>query len=109
MRRWLSLLMVAAGCSSSQVDGSVETPGITVTAESDRPSVAVGQQLQIALIVANTSAAPRTLRFASACLTTVEFLDGAGKVVGASQPVCAQVLTERTLTGGGSFSDSHTW
>jgi hypothetical protein len=109
MRRWISLLILGLGCSTSRVSADVDAGGLVVTATTDRSTVAVGQSLQITVTVTNTSAASRTLQFSSGCLTDFEFLDAGGKVAGTSQQTCLQALTQRTLPAGGSLTDSHTW
>lgn len=102
-------LSVAAACSTSQVDGSVASAGLTVTASTDRSTVRPGEQLQITVKVVNDSSSSRTLRFSSGCQTDFEFLDAGGKVVRSSQQLCLQALTQRTLAPGDSFSDVHAW
>lgn len=109
MRLWILLLSLGLGCSTSRVSADVDAGGLVVTTATDRSSVAAGQQLQITVTVTNTSSASRTLQFSSGCLTDYEFLDATGKVVATSQQMCLQALTQRTLSAGGSFVDTHTW
>jgi len=90
------------------VESTVESD-LSVAVAADRPSVAAGQDLQITVTATNNASSEQTLQFSSACLTDFEFLDSSGRVVGASQQMCAQVVTRKTLTPGGSLSDSHTW
>lgn len=107
--RILWSLGMAAACSASRMDGSVISPGVTVSTTIDRSSVPPGQALQITVIVTNTSSSSRTFQFSSGCQTDFEFLDAQGKVVRSSHQICTQALTHRTLAAGDAFSDSHTW
>jgi hypothetical protein len=109
MRLWIALLTLGLGCSTSRVSADVDAGGLVVTATTDRSAVATGQSLQITITVANTSGTSRTLQFSSGCLTDYEFLDAGGKVVGTSQQLCLQALTQRTLPAGENFTDSHMW
>lgn len=109
MRLWISLLSLGLGCSTARVGGDVDAGELVVTASAEPSSVAPGQHLQIIVTVTNTSTLSRTLQFSSGCLTDYEFLDAQGKVVGTSQQVCLQALTQKTLAAGGTFSDTHTW
>ena len=108
MRISISMLLLALGCSTSQLESSVE-PEIVVTVTADRASVAEGQSLQITVAAVNRASTERTLEFSSGCLTTFEFLDSSGRVVGEAQQMCVQVVTRKTLKPGESLSESHAW
>jgi hypothetical protein len=99
------------GCSGagSGVDGSLGANDLAVTATTDRATVRPGEQLQITVDVTNNSSSSRDLRFSSGCQTDFEFLDAQGKVVRASQQMCTQSLTQRTLAAGESFRGVHVW
>ena len=109
MRVKISMLALVLACSASHVESTVDTTELTVTAVTDRSSVAAGQTLRITVTVTNRSVASRTLRFSSGCQTDYEFLDARGEVAATSRQMCLQALTQRTLEPGESFSDAHTW
>lgn len=99
-------------CSSLKpTDDSVGGAGgeVVVEVRVAPTTIRPGETATITVRVTNTSPAPKTLEFPSSCQTSYEFLDGAGKVVGAAMEMCAQVLTSRTLAGGESFTDDHSW
>ena len=90
------------------MESAVETE-LTVAVVADRSSVSAGQDLQITVTAMNNASSAQTLQFSSGCLTDFEFLDSSGRVVGASQQMCTQVVTRKTVTSGGSLSEAHTW
>jgi len=91
------------------VETNVEATELVVTVSADRSSVSAGQNLQITVTATNNSSSSRALQFSSACLTDFEFLNSSGQVVGRSQQICLQVLTQKTLMPGESLSSSHIW
>jgi hypothetical protein len=102
------MLVLSLGCSASRVESTVEAE-MMVAVAANRSSVVAGQDLQITVTATNGASAARTLQFSSGCFTDFEFLDSSGRVVGASLQMCVQVLTQKTVAPGASFSDSHTW
>ena len=109
MRNSIALLVLALGCSAPGVETTVEATELMVTVSADHSSVSAGQDLQITVTATNNASSPRALQFSSACLTDFEFLNSSGQVVGRSQQLCLQVLTQKTLMPGESLSSSHTW
>jgi len=109
LRILISMLVLGIACSASGVESNVEATELAVTVSTDRASVSAGQNLQITVTATNSASSPRALQFSSACLTDFEFLNSSGQVVGRSQQMCLQVLTQKTLASGESLSGSHTW
>lgn len=118
---WVRLLSLAsavavgglgARCSSVKATdggGDAVNGAASVEVTVTPSTVRAGETATVSVRVTNTSAAAKTLQFTSSCLTSYEFLDADGNVVGSAAEMCAQVMTTRTLGAGESFTDDHSW
>lgn len=108
--------VLSAACPGSSptspdpgIGGDVTLESLIVTIATDRSTVAPGETARFTVTVTNNGTSSRTIDFSTACQTDFEILDASGNAVTTSMRVCAQVLSERTLAAGASFSETHEW